>query len=171
MNDNISSPQPLGAQIRRLRRERGFTLAECAKRAGTSAPTLHRYENGWDRFEQDTLRRIAAALDARLEIRLVPRVARPAGKRPVSPKALVRTLAPLFWDRDLRETDLVEYPVWVLERVLTSGNGEQVAAARDHFGDEAIRRALERRGIDPRTRGYWRLMLGGTEDAPQSSER
>ena len=74
MSDNllVDQPAPIGQQIRRLRRGRAWTLAELARRAETSAPTLHRYENGWDRFELATLRKIATALGARLEVRLVP---------------------------------------------------------------------------------------------------
>ena len=159
------APAPIGHQIRLLRQGRGWTLAELARRAGTSGPALHRYENGWDRFGVETLRRIATALDARLEIRLVTAgsPAPPAGR--ASAKALLRQLAPLFWDRDLRETDLSGHAGWVVERVLTSGSRAHVHAARAYFGDEAFRRALKRRGIDPRTRHYWRLMLGEGERA------
>ena len=168
MGDNFLPPLPIGQQIRRLRQERGWTLAELARRAGTSGPTLHRYENGWDRFEVDTLRRIGAALGARLEIRMVSAAGRSAGARRPSRKELVRKLAPLFWDRKLRESDLAEHAGWLLERVLTSGNQGQVLAARAYFGDEAVRRAAKRRGVDPRTRGYWRLILGGEDRAPKS---
>ena len=150
---------PLGHRIRLLRLERGWTLAELARRAGTSGPTLHRYESGWDRFELETLRKIAAALGARLEITLVS-APRAAAARRVSSKALVRQLAPLFWDRDLEESDLSRHSGWVLERVLTSGSHEQVRAARVFFGDEAVGRAAERRGVDARTRRYWHMILG-----------
>lgn len=170
MNDNIAPPPPLGHQIRRLRQERRWTLAELARRAGTSAPTLHRYENGWDRFELDTLRRIGAALGARLEVRLEPAASRAATARRPTRKTLVKMLAPLFWDRDLRESDLTEYTGWVLERVLTAGNREQVVAARALFGDAAVLRAAERRGVDARTRRYWHLILGGSERASQSPQ-
>lgn len=169
MSDN--SFPPLGQQIRALRQERGWTLAELARRAGTSGPTLHRYENGWDRFELDTLRRIGAALGARAEVRLVAAPSRPAVARRPSGKAMVKRLAPLFWDRDLRDSDLAQYPGWVLERVLTHGTRTQVRAARAFFGDEAVRRAAERRGVDPRTRHYWRLILGRSARAPQGHRR
>jgi transcriptional regulator with XRE-family HTH domain len=167
MSDKSMRAAPLGHQIRLLRQRRRWTLAELARRAGTSGPALHRYENGWDRFGLETLRRIATALEARLEIRLVPATTprRPA-RRP-SPKTLVRQLAPLFWDRDLRETDLARHPGWLVERVLTSGTRAQVRAARAYFGDEVVRRALERRGVDPRTRQYWRLIIGEREHAPE----
>ena len=165
MNDKSDAPAaPLGHQIRRLREERGWTLAALARRVGTSAPSLHRYENGWDRFRIDTLRKVAGALGARLDVRLVPTVrARPRSAS--SGKVLLKTLAPLFWDRDLRASDLQRHAGWVLERVLTAGSHEQVHAARAFFGDDALRRAAARRGVDRRTRNYWRLLLGGAGDA------
>jgi len=169
MNDNKQPPSTLGQQIRDLRLARGWTLAELARRAGTSAPTLLRYENGWDRFELDTLRRIGTALAARLEIRLIPAASQSATVRRPATKALVKTLAPLFWDRPLREADLTTYAGWVLERVLTFGDHAQVRAARAFYGDEAVGRAVERRGVDSRTRRYWRLILEGKENASQSS--
>jgi transcriptional regulator with XRE-family HTH domain len=166
VNDNLFGT--LGQQIRQLRRERGWTLAELARRAGTSAPTLHRYENGWYRFELETLRRIGAALGARLEVRLIPGTSHPVAATRPTAGALVKLLAPLFWDRDLGEPDLVEYSGWVLERVLTAGNRRQVRAARTFFGDEAVRAATGRRGVDRRTREYWRVILGERGHAPQS---
>jgi len=165
MSDNsCRSGAPLGHQIRRLRERRGWTLATLARRAGTSAPALHRYENGWDRFRVDTLRKVAGALGARLEVRLVPS-ADARSRRAPTRRALLETLAPLFWDRDLRAADLAAHEGWVLERVLTAGGGEQVKAARAYFGDDAVRRALARRGVDRRTRNYWSLILDGAGDA------
>jgi transcriptional regulator with XRE-family HTH domain len=148
---------------------RGLTLAELARRVGTSAPTLHRYESGWDRFEVATLRRIAAALGARLEIRLVA----PSQAVPEAPsrRELVRSFAPLFWNHRLSVSDLERHPAFVLERVLTSGSLEQVRQARAHYGDEALRKAVARRSVDPRTRAYWTLILGGKHRAPQGSPR
>jgi transcriptional regulator with XRE-family HTH domain len=165
MNDKLaSSATPLGHQIRRLREERGWTLAALAQRAGTSAPALHRYENGWDRFRIDTLKKVAAALGARLDVRLV--AASRVRPRPApTGKMLLKTLAPLFWDRDLRSSDLARHAGWVLERVLTAGGREQVNVARAFYGDDALRHALTRRGVDRRTRNYWRLILGGGGDA------
>ena len=138
---------------------RRLTLAELARRAGTSAPTLHRYESGWDRFQVATLRRISRALGARLEIRMVPRrKSRP--RRPLDEDGLAEILAPLFWDKPLAREDLERYPLWVLGRALTFGGRDQVAAARHFYGDEMIRRAIAQRTVDPRTRNYWQLMLG-----------
>lgn len=172
MCDNIEDNPggPVGPQIRRLRQARGWTLAELARQAGTSAPALHRYESGWDRFQVDTLRRIARALEVRLDIRLVDRPRSAPLRRPRSPTALARLLAPLFWDRDLTADDLVRHGDWALGRVLTVGNREQVAAARGHYGDAAIRRVVAQRGIDPRTRNYWTLLLGEPGRAPEGPD-
>jgi transcriptional regulator with XRE-family HTH domain len=164
-----SDALPISAQIRELRKSRGLSLQELARRAGTSAPALHRYETGWDRFEIATLRRIAAALGARLEIRLKPEDVRRPFTKP-SDRQLARLLAPLFWDRKLIPADLREYPRWVLGRVLMYGNMDQVRAARRFFGDAAIREAISQRGIDRRTRNYWTIMLGDP-DASQGTER
>jgi transcriptional regulator with XRE-family HTH domain len=158
MNDKSSSPaQPalLGTQIRALRSAHGWTLAQLAERAGTSAPTLHRYESGWDRFELATLRRIARALGASLEIRLLPK---PRRGTPAHGE-LVRLLRPLFWDKPLVASDLTDHRSWVVARVLMFGERVQLEATRDFFGDAAIREALERREIDARTRSYWDVIL------------
>jgi transcriptional regulator with XRE-family HTH domain len=166
-----ASAPPIGHQIRRLRLARGWTLAELARRAGTSAPALHRYENGWDRFRLATLRRIATALGSRVVLQLEPLRRAPGRTRAPSPRALLECIAPLFWDRELQESDLEGYPAWVLGRVLMFGQPAQVRAARRYFGDDAIRRAIERRGVDARTRAYWRFLLGGVDHAPESPRR
>jgi len=160
MNDKIFStpPSPIGTQIRRLREARGLTLSALARLAGTSAPTMHRYESGWDRFELNTLRKIAVALGAALEVRLTPTPELPRSVRP-TPRKLLALLAPLFWDRKLKRTDLERHRTWLLCRVLMFGSQPQVRAVRSYFGDAAIRRAIRRREIDSRTRNYWELIL------------
>lgn len=157
MYDNFQAP--IGAQIRALRVDRGLTLEDVAGRAGTSAPSLHRYEAGWDRFRLDTLERIAGALGADLEVRLVAR--KQGDDAVLSAGRLVRLLAPLFWDKELEVSDLEQHPGWVLERALVFGNRAQARAARRFFGDEAVAASLERRGVDARTRNFWRLVLEG----------
>lgn len=167
MNDNNADrgQGPIGSQIRALRKERGWSLAELARRAGTSAPTLHRYESGWDRFELATLRRLAAALDVPLNVSLEP-VRRERSSSKSSRKRLVGLLKPLFWDRRLEPQDLDDYPLWVLRRVLMYGDREQVEASRRFFGDGAVREASAHRETDERTRNYWSLVLGtGSDDA------
>ena len=166
MFDNKTYPQ-IGSEIRRLRQDRAWTLAELARRVGTSAPTLHRYESGWDQFRMDTLRKIAAALGASLEVRLVDRAPLTT---PISARALVRRLAPLFWDARLSVELLDAHPEWVVGRVLTFGQPAQVAGAHQFFGDDAIRRAIRRRDVDARTRNYWNVLLQEPSDAPEGAE-
>lgn len=165
MYDNTLSPSgspttstPIGLRIRQLRLERGWSLAELARRAGTSAPSLHRYESGWDRFEVATLRKIATALDARLKISIEPMGDR---TRPGKPQRseMKRLIKPLIWDRDLKSQDLDSYPRWIIMRVLTFGNLEQARLVRSYYGDEAIRDAIDSRGMDERTRIFWHAVL------------
>lgn len=169
MSDKTESlpPPPIGTRIRRLREERGLTLAALAVRVGTSVPTMHRYEGGWDRFELETLRRIANALGADLEVRFVPSHGQ-VWDRPPEKKELLELLDPLFWDHDLNETSLDRHGSWVLGRVLMFGNQAQASAARAFFGDDKVRRAMGRREIDLRTRNYWTLMLEEEPCIPRS---
>ena len=161
MSDNISSGKPIGAQIRSLRKAQGLSLAALAEIIGTSAPTVHRYENGWDRFELATLKRIGAALGARLEVNLVAERVQAQEIRKPTKTNLVKLLTPLFWDKALDKNDLKQYPEWVLERVLMFGNRTQVAAARTWFGDDVVLAVANRRGVDARTRNFWRVVLEG----------
>lgn len=163
---------PIGHQIRQLRQRQGLTLAELARRADTSASALHRYESGWDRFEIATLRKIARALGAGLEIRLLPAPSPlPDGERRKRPSEadLIRLLRPLFWDKELEKSDLEEYPEWLVARVLMFGDRSQVAAVRRFFGDDLIREAVARRGVDLRTRRYWQTVLESGEGAAAAS--
>lgn len=171
MSDNteVIEQAPIGFQIRALRKERGWSLAELAQRAGTSAPTLHRYESGWERFELATLRRLATALGVRLNVSLEP--ARKEGPESKPSKGqLARLLRPLFWDRSLETQDIDEYPHWVLRRVLMFGDREQVESSRRYYGDDAVREAAAHRETDGRTRNYWNLILNSPSDDSQSPQ-
>ena len=59
-------------QFRRLRLLRKLTQAELAQRAGTRQPSIARLESGKSLHDLEFLRRVAAALDADVEIRLIP---------------------------------------------------------------------------------------------------
>ena len=171
MSDNINAEEqaPIGFQIRARRAERGWSLAELARRAGTSAPTLHRYESGWERFELATLRRLAAALGVQLNVSLGP-VRREKPESRTSREHLALLLRALFWDRPLQPQDIDEYPQWVLRRVLMFGDRVQVEASRRCFGDDAVRKAAAHRETDERTRNYWSLILGPETDESQSPQ-
>ncbi len=60
-----------GYQVARLRIMRGLTQAQLAEMVGTRQPSIARLENGTSIPSLSFLRRIAAALDARIEVRLV----------------------------------------------------------------------------------------------------
>jgi transcriptional regulator with XRE-family HTH domain len=171
VNDNffVDEPAPLGCQIRARRKERGWSLAELARRARTSAPTLHRYESGWERFELATLRRLAAALGVRLNVSLGP-VRREKPGSAMSREQLASLVGPLFWDRALQPQDIDDYPEWVLRRVLMLGDRAQVAASRRFYGDGAVRRAAAQRETDERTRNFWSLILGAEADDAESPQ-
>lgn len=63
----------IGEQLARLRREAGLTQAQVAKRTGTTASAISRYENAeYDRYELRTLQRIVRACGGRLDIILEP---------------------------------------------------------------------------------------------------
>jgi DNA-binding XRE family transcriptional regulator len=61
-----------GYQIARLRIQRGLTQAQLAEMVGTRQPSIARLENGNSVPSLSFLRRIADALDARIEFRLIP---------------------------------------------------------------------------------------------------
>ncbi len=63
----------IGEQLARLRLEAGLTQAQVAKRIGTTASAISRYENAdYDRYELRTLQKIVRACSGRLEISLEP---------------------------------------------------------------------------------------------------
>lgn len=57
--------------VKLARADAGLSLAELAKRAGTSAATLHAYEHGRVQPRIDTLQRVLRAAGAGLELKLV----------------------------------------------------------------------------------------------------
>lgn len=61
-----------GYQIARLRIQRGLTQAQLAEMVGTRQPSIARLENGNSIPSLSFLKRIADALDARIELRFIP---------------------------------------------------------------------------------------------------
>ena len=112
-----------------------------------------------------TLRKIAHALNAELEIRLrlkerlveIPLSAHP---KP-SQLEVYRKIRNLFWDRGLVPADLDIHPQWVLKRVLTEGAIEQVRAAVPYYGFSLVAEVIKGRGIDPKTKSFWQIVLKG----------
>jgi DNA-binding XRE family transcriptional regulator len=63
----------IGEQLSRLRQQAGLTQAQVAKRIGTTASAISRYENAeYDRYELRTLQKIVSACGGRLDITLEP---------------------------------------------------------------------------------------------------
>lgn len=60
-------------QIARLRILRGLTQEQLAEKVGTKQPSIARLESGRSTPTLDFLQRVAEALDAQVEIRIVPR--------------------------------------------------------------------------------------------------
>ena len=146
----------LTRDLRRLRLARGWSLAELARRAGTSAPTVHRYETGWRRFELYTLQKLATALGCTLDLRLAPSRA----DRAVDPRDARDRLRRIFWDHRLRKSDFESFPEWVTRRVLEAGNLDDVRALRGHYGRARFLEIVGRIHFGSnRTRIFWERML------------
>jgi transcriptional regulator with XRE-family HTH domain len=62
----------LGRQVRRLRERAGLTQEELAERIHSTQGTIARLEAGGREPAVSTLARIAAALEAKVDVRLVP---------------------------------------------------------------------------------------------------
>ena len=60
-------------QVARLRIARGLTQAQLADLVGTRQPSIARLESGAVPPSMSFLRKVAAALDAQVEVNLVPR--------------------------------------------------------------------------------------------------
>ena len=62
-----------GYQVARLRILRGLTQSQLAEMVGTHQPSIARLENGSHIPSLSFLDRVAKALDARIELRIIPR--------------------------------------------------------------------------------------------------
>ncbi len=66
-------PLALAQQVARLRIARGLTQAQLAELVGAKQPSIARLESGAVPPSMSFLRKVAAALDAQVEVKLVPR--------------------------------------------------------------------------------------------------
>lgn len=148
----------LGEQLRQRRLARGLSLASLAKRADTSAATLSRYENGWQRFEVQTLRKLARALGCRLRLEFEPLPATAPGSPTAA--AVCDQLRRLFWDTSLTVDHLRTHPRWVTQRVLELGTLDDVHVLTAHLGrDRMLELVSEMRFSSPPTASLWRAIL------------
>src|SRR3989304_10012656 len=63
-----------GYQVARLRMQRGLTQTQLAEMVGTRQPSIARLENGSSKPRLTFLNKIAAALNAKVEVKLVPEI-------------------------------------------------------------------------------------------------
>jgi transcriptional regulator with XRE-family HTH domain len=159
MHDNsVTEIRRISEQIKRRRAELGLSLSEVARRAGTSAATLSRYENGWTRFETYTLRKLAAALECELTVALKPR--RKVHQSAPTVAQACAQLKRLFWDHTLSPDDIRKHRVWVMERVLEYGTLHDLHALRAVMSHEVFLATVAAASrVSPRTRNFWRQIL------------
>lgn len=60
-----------GYQVARLRMLRGLTQAQLAEMVGTKQPSIARLENGTSTASLSFLQKIASAMNARIEVRMI----------------------------------------------------------------------------------------------------
>jgi transcriptional regulator with XRE-family HTH domain len=153
----IMEDNTISEKIKKRRLEAGLSLSQLARRANTSVATLSRYENGWQRFELYTLRKLATAMGCRLRLELEPMEPSSSKRQRASS---IRELQRLFWDRRLRSRDLDQYPLWVLERVLEYGSLEDVRSLAVRMGQKRfLERVAEVQFKSARTENFWHLIL------------
>ena len=153
----MSSIHDVSHQLCERRHELGLSQTQLARRADTSVPTVSRYENGWTRFEVNTLRKLATALGCDLVVKLVPKEKEP--DRPTETEVVER-LERLFWDTQLTVDHLEKNTLWVIERTLELGNLDDIRSLIAHYGrDEFLRHVGQARFSSARTREFWHRML------------
>ncbi|MBD3278480.1 MAG: helix-turn-helix domain-containing protein [Candidatus Aegiribacteria sp.] len=133
--DNIKNKiVSVSEQLKRRRIEMGLSVYDLARLADTSPATISRYENGWTRFEMGTLRKLAMALNCRLNVGLSA-CSRGTGDSG-SVQDIIEKLKRLFWDTEFGENTVQYHPVWVVERVLENGRLSDVHALQHLMGRE-----------------------------------
>jgi DNA-binding XRE family transcriptional regulator len=71
--ENEYAKLSIGEQLAALRIQANMTQAEVAKKVGTTASAISRYENAeYDRYELQTLRKIVDACGGKLEVVMAP---------------------------------------------------------------------------------------------------
>ena len=147
----------ISMKLKKRRLELGLSLQQVVRRANTSTSTLSRYENGWQRFELYTLRKLATALGCCLKVDLEP-IDIPSTK--VRKTQGILDLQRLFWERTVTVRDLEVYPLWVLERVLEYGSLGDVRFLLAQMGRRRFIESVARiRFKSAKTENFWNLIL------------
>ncbi len=136
----------------------GLSIYDLARLADTSPATISRYENGWTRFEMATLRKLAMALECRLDVNLSACCS--STKFPGSIEDVIKRLSRLFWDTEFSGDTVKDHPVWVVERVLENGKLSDVHALQHLMGREHFLKSLQKATrLTPETRTLWNGIL------------
>ncbi len=162
----------ISEKLRERRRESGLSLSELARLADTSPATLSRYENGWTRFEVSTLRKLASALNCTLKIELIP--SEKCNRTRMSKSKVIAGLKRLFWDCDFSSEIFDKYPVWAVERVLESGQLEDIHSLQILMGRNMfLESILKSTRLSLKTRVFWNSILKkeGMQCMKKSSRR
>lgn len=147
----------LSIQIKKRRQKLGLTLSNLARRVNTSAATLSRYENGWQRFELYTLQKIATALNCKLSVNLEPATCK---RTPKNISGFLNKIQRLFWDYKLNRSDLECYPIWIMERILEYGSLEDIRQMIHLTGrEEFLKNAALCRFQSARTAALWKTLI------------
>ncbi len=159
MYDNsMMSELSISEKLRGRRLQSGYSLSEFARLADTSPATLSRYENGWTRFEVSTLRKLASAMGYRLQIEFIPNKAN--SRTEMNESEIIDSLKRLFWESDFNPEILDKYPVWAVERVLESGQLQDIHSLQDLMGrDLFLESVLRCTRLSPKTRIFWNSIL------------
>ncbi|MGH2570388.1 MAG: DUF6922 domain-containing protein, partial [bacterium] len=87
---------------------------------------------------------------------------RPRGSRSrrESSHELARRIRRLFWDHELRAPDLDRHPAWVVRRVLTLGQLDDVRSLIGHYGREPFLDIVAGISWDSsKTHAFWKAVL------------
>ncbi len=77
-------------------------------------------------------------------------------------KDIPEHLHDLFWEYDISDLTWNQYGDFIIRRVLTHGNWEQICWVRDEFGDSEVGRVIkenEGRSLSRRQLRFWQLIL------------
>ncbi len=157
-DNNMKSIVSVSEQLKRRRIEMGLSVYDLARLADTSPATISRYENGWTRFEIATLRKLAMALDCRLDVNLS--ACRNSTRDPGSAKDIIKQLKRLFWDTEFSGNTVKDHSVWVVERVLENGRLSDVHALQHLMGKESFLESVQKATrLSPETGDFWNGIL------------
>ena len=85
-----------------------------------------------------------------------------------SPASLPELLRPLFWDAEWKKVDFERNIDFIIERVLSLGNEEQLSWLRKNTSCESIRRVvMKSRRISRKTARCWQNYFGLREEEMQ----